>query len=213
MAITLKAEIRERVGSRASRKLRANGAIPCSLQDSKAAVIAFSINEDEFLSARRAHENLFDLAIDGSDHPAVVRELQWDYLTDRIIHVEFKAVIRGVKVESEVSLTFIGHPSGGVLNALVNTITISSLPSLIPDTIEVVVAQLSEGEHLDASSVTMPEGCELITDGDTTVATVSGADAAIEAGAIVEEGEAGEAGDAGEAGEAGTDGADEPKAE
>jgi large subunit ribosomal protein L25 len=212
MAITLKAEIRERVGSRASRKLRANGAIPCSLQDSKAAVIAFSINEDEFLSARRAHENLFDLAIDGSDHPAVVRELQWDYLTDRIIHVEFKAVVRGVKVESEVSLTFIGHPSG-VLNALVNTITISSIPSLIPDTIEVVIGHLSEGEHLDASALTMPEGCELVTDGDTTVATVSGADAAIEAGAIVEEGEESEAGEAGEVGEAGTDGADEPKAE
>jgi large subunit ribosomal protein L25 len=180
MAITLNAELRERVGSRASRKLRANGGIPCSLQDPKAAVITFSIQEDKFLAARRAHEHLFDISIDGVNHPAVVRELQWDYLTDRINHVEFQAVVRGVKVESQVSLTFIGRPSSGVLNTLVDQVLISSLPSLIPDTIEVMASALGEGEQLDASALKLPEGCTLVTAGETTIATVSGADAAEE---------------------------------
>ncbi|MFT4709478.1 MAG: large subunit ribosomal protein L25 [Bacteroidia bacterium] len=192
MAITLNAELREKVGSRAARKMRANGSIPCSLQDPKAAVIAFGINEDEFLAARRAHENFFDIKIGKEDHPAVIRELAYDYLTDRIIHVEFQAVVRGVKVESEISLTFIGQPAGGVLNSIVDHVTVSSLPSMIPDTIEVMVATLGEGETLSASDLVMPEGCSLITAGDTTVAGVSGADASIEAG---DEGETGEAGD------------------
>jgi large subunit ribosomal protein L25 len=182
MAITLSAAIRTKIGSRAARKLRANGSIPCSLQDPKAAVIAFSIGEDDFLAARRAHEHLFDITIDGADHAAVVRELQYDYLTDQIIHVEFQAVIRGVKVESEVALEFIGQTKGGVLNALVNHVTISSIPSLIPNEIAIKVGELGEGEHLNASDLVMPEGCTLITDPGTTIATVSGADAVIEAG-------------------------------
>ena len=197
MAITLNAELREKVGSRAARKMRANGGIPCSLQDPKAAVIAFGINEDEFLSARRAHEHLFDIKIGKEEHAAVVRELQWDYLTDRIIHVEFQAVVRGVEVESEVSLTFIGQPAGGVLNALVDHVTVASIPSMIPNTIEVKVGELTEGQHLDASDLVMPEGCTLVTSGDTTVAGVSGADAAIEAG---DEGATGDAGDVADAG-------------
>ena len=201
MALTLNAELRETVGSRASRKLRANGRIPCSLQDPKAAVIAFSINEDEFLAARRAHDNLFDIHIGKGEHPAVIRELAYDYLTDRIIHVEFQAVTLGVKVESEVSLTFIGQPAGGVLNSIVDHVTVSSLPSLIPDTIEVMVGTLGEGETLHASDLVMPDGCTLVTAGETTVAGVSGADAAVETEGEAEgEGE-GEDADAGTAGE------------
>jgi len=192
MAITLNAELREKVGTRASRKLRANGGIPCSLQDPNAAVIAFGINEDEFLAARRAHENLFDIKIGKEEHPAVIRELAYDYLTDRIIHVEFYAVVRGVEIESEISLTFIGHPAGGVLNALVDHVTVSTLPSKIPDTIEVQVGELGEGDHLEASDLVLPEGCTLVTAGDTNIAGVSSADEVIEAG---DEGETGEAGD------------------
>jgi large subunit ribosomal protein L25 len=196
MAITLSAELREKVGSRAARKMRANGGIPCSLQDPKAAVIAFGINEEEFLAARRAHEHLFDIKIGKEEHAAVIRELQYDYLTDRIIHVEFQAVTRGVKVESEVSLTFIGHPAGGVLNTIVDHVTVSSLPSMIPNTIEVQVGELSEGNTLAASELIMPEGCVLITSGDTNVAGVSGADEVVEAG---DEGEVGDAGDVADA--------------
>lgn len=175
MAHLLNGELREKVGSRSARKLRAANRIPCSLQSTEHAPLSFSLDEAEFLAARRKHEHLFDLKIGKDKHSAVVRELQWDYLSDRIIHCEFKEVVLGVEIENEVSLEFVGTPKGGVLNVLVDHITISSIPSKIPDSIEVLVGELEDGDHVAAGSIEMPEGCTLVTDAETQVAIISGA--------------------------------------
>lgn len=175
MTLTLKAELREKVGSRYSRKLRAAGRIPCSLQSPDHAPIAFSLDEAEFLGARRKHEHLFEVVIGKKKYPAVVRELQWNYLTDAINHAEFQTVVLGVAMESEVSLSFVGTPKDGVLNVLMDHITISSLPSLIPDSIEILVGNLVDGDQVEAGEIKMPEGCTLVTEADHQVAIVSGA--------------------------------------
>jgi len=78
-------------------------------------------------------------------------------------------------MESEVALSFVGTPKGGVLNVLLDHITISSLPSLIPDSIEVLVGSLTDGDHVEAGQVRMPEGCTLVTESEHQVAIVSGA--------------------------------------
>ncbi len=175
MAINLSAEVRDKVGSRAARKLRAAGRIPCSIQSTEDPVQSISIDEAEFMTARRQHEHLFDIQVGGEAKPAVVRELQWDYLTDSVIHVEFQAVIRGVELQSEVAVSFVGTPKGGVLNVLVDHITISSIPSMIPDAVEVKVGELEDGDHLDAGQLEMPEGCTLVSPADLQIAVVSGA--------------------------------------
>jgi len=175
MAHLLNGDLREKVGSRAARKLRADDQIPCSLQSADAAPLAFSVDEALFLTARRKHELLFDIQIGKEKHSAVVRELQWDYLTDRIIHCEFKEVVLGVEIENEVSLEFIGVPKGGVLNVLVDHITVASIPSMIPDSIGVPVSELDDGDHVAAGEIVMPEGCTLVTDAGQQVAIVSGA--------------------------------------
>jgi len=175
MAITISAETRDKVGSRAARKLRAAGRIPASIQSTEEPVASISIDEAEFLAARRKHEHLFDIEVDGGARPAVVRELQWDYLSDRIIHVEFQAVVRGVEIESEVAVEFVGQPKGGVLNVLNGHVTISSIPSKIPDHIECKVGELEDGDHVEAGQLEMPEGCTLVSPADLQVAVISGA--------------------------------------
>lgn len=174
MAITLKGEVRSNVGSRAARKARANGRLICNLQSAERAPIAFTLDDAEFMAARRQHEHLFDITLGKESHAVVVRELQWDYLTDGLIHCEFKEVVRGVEMENEVTLNFVGTPQG-VLNVLSAQITISSIPSMIPDSIEVKVGDLVDGQHVEAGQIIMPEGCTLVTAADHQVAIVSGA--------------------------------------
>lgn len=173
MAINLKGEVRQQVGSRAARKLRAQGRIICNLQAEGKAPIAFSLDGPEFLAARRQHEHLFDITLGKESHAAVVRELQWDYLTDDMIHCDFQEVVRGVEIENEVALTFIGTPAG-VLNVLSDHVTIMSTPSMIPHSIEIKVGEMVDGDHVEAGQITMPEGCTLVTPADHQVAVVSG---------------------------------------
>ena len=170
----LTAESREKVGTRPSRALRSEGRIPANLQaDADNAHVDFSINENEFLASRRRHVHLYDIELAGGKHSAVVRELQWDTFGDKIIHVEFRRVTRGVELESEVELQAVGQ-AAGVVNLIVGQLTIKSIPSKIPDKLEISVAGLEEGSTLKASDVEMPDGVILVTDGDVDVVTVFG---------------------------------------
>ncbi len=171
---TLKAVVRDKVGSRDARNLRSEGRLPCSLQaDQDHEHINFPIDQAEFLTSRRAHAHLYDLEMGGQMHSAVVRELQYDSLGSDIIHVEFKPVTRGVVTEAEVELTFVGNVTDGVLNHHVTHITIECLPSQIPDEIEVKVEGLTAGTHIKASELVLPEGSKLAIDPDTEIAVVS----------------------------------------
>lgn len=174
MSATLKAALREKVGSRHSRLLRRQGRIPASIQGEHKDHLNFSIDETEFLTARRHHQHLFDIELDGGgSETALVRELHWDAFGDSILHVEFRRVVRGQKTEVEVPLEFIGHPKGGVLNHVLTHVTVMALPSEIPDMIEVKVDHLDESHSLHASDLVLPEGLELVTDPEAQVANVS----------------------------------------
>ena len=170
----LKAQKRTKLGSRTSRALRAEGLIPANIQGD-GDHIDVSIDEREFLASRRAHVHLYDIDVEGTQETAVVRELQWDTFGDNIIHIEFKKVVRGVAIDSEVAIQFVGQPKSGVVNLVVDSITISCIPSLIPDNVEVKVEGLEEGAHVKAGDLILPEGVSLARDPETDVATIVGA--------------------------------------
>lgn len=170
---TLTCKKRDKVGSRDARSLRRQGRTVANLQspDGKPH-IDFHFSRDEFLATRRQHVHLYDLDIEGELETAVVRELQWDALGDEIFHVEFKRVQRGVETESEVELSFYGQVKEGVLTHNVTHVTILSIPSLIPDSIEVNVEGMLVGTHIKAGDLVLPEGVSLVLDPDLEIAVV-----------------------------------------
>jgi large subunit ribosomal protein L25 len=173
MTATLKAEPRKQTGSRHARRLRGEGRIPATVQGGGVDHLDVSIEAETFLSARRAHEHVFELDLFGELQAAVVEELQWDTFGDNILHVEFRRVNLKEKTEAEVELEFVGHPKGGQLNHLLTHVTILAIPTLIPDSIEVPVDGLDVGDQVRASDLKLPEGVELGMPGETAVAVIS----------------------------------------
>jgi len=173
MSTQLKVQKREAVGTRHSRKLREQGRIPASVQAlADEPHIDISIDEADFMSARRAHEHVYDLEIAGNHETALVRELTWDVFGEKILHVEFRRVDLDKVTEFEVELEFDGHPKG-VLNHVITHITLSAKPGNIPDSIEVKVEGLEPGTHLTAADLILPEGVSLGCDPQTSVANIS----------------------------------------
>jgi large subunit ribosomal protein L25 len=176
MSSELKATRRDRVGSRAARALRAQGRIPASIQGQDKDNLDVSLEAASFLAARRHHESLFDIEVAGAGvETAMVREIQYDAFGDNVIHVEFRRVVRGVAIETEVELHFVGMSRGGVLMPLHRTITIRAMPSKIPDEIEVDASAFSEGQTVLASDIKLPDGFELAMAADEHMAVVAGA--------------------------------------
>jgi len=169
----LQASSHVKLGSRDARKLRLQGKIPCSIQGEGKDNVNVAIDSDEFMTARRHHEHLFDIEVEGGGAETVlVRELQWDAFGERINHVEFRRVVRGRKTEAEVELEFTGHPKG-ILNQLLTHVTVMALPTNIPDSIEVKVEGLEPGHPIHISDLEFPEGVSSAMPEDTPVAVVS----------------------------------------
>jgi large subunit ribosomal protein L25 len=173
MTANLKTLPRPKAGTRPSRILRLQGRIPATLQGEGQAHLDLSIDQEQFLEARRHHEHVFQLELEGgASDSAMVRELQWDPLGEQILHVEFRRVDLTRETEAEVMLQFVGHPKGGVLNHLVAQVTVAAIPSKIPDHIEVNVDAMELGHPLFARDLKLPEGVRLVTPPQTPVAVV-----------------------------------------
>lgn len=171
---TIQANLRERVGSRHARKLRAAGQIPAVLDpDGANAHVDISLDKHTFLATRRHHTHLYDIQVGGKTETAVVSQLQWDAFGDEIVHIEFRRVRRDVKTDIDVELEFRGHPKGGILTHLVTHVTVKCFPDQIPDSIEVLVAHLDVGGSVTAKELKLPEGVELVKPtGDYKIAVV-----------------------------------------
>lgn len=173
MSTVLKAAKREAVGSRQSRKLRTQGRIPASVQaEGEAPHIDISFEEAPFLAARRHHEHVYDLDIDGAHETALIRELQWDVFGDKILHVEFRRVDLKKKTEVEVEIEFTGQPKG-ILNHVLTHVTLSAKPEDIPDSVELKVEGSVPGDHMTAADLILPPGVTLACEPETQVANIS----------------------------------------
>src|SRR5687768_4955473 len=160
MPTKIQTETRNSVGTRTARKLRSEGRIPANLQHTPDAPhVNISIDQDEFMAARRKHEHVFELVVDGRKEPALVNQLHWDTFGEFIQHIEFRRVDLTKKARVEVPLEYVGHPKG-VLNHLVTRIAIMTLPTTIPDLVECSVADMEIGTTIYAKMLVMPKGCE-----------------------------------------------------
>jgi large subunit ribosomal protein L25 len=165
---------KRKTGTRAAKKLRLHGQIPASIQGGGKPNADVAIDERGFMAMRRKHEHVFEVSVEGADEEtALIKEVRWDTTSERILHVEFRRIVKGQKTEVEVELVFEGHPKGGVTNHLVTHVTIRSLPQDIPDGIMVQMGGLEVGQVLHARDLVLPHGVELLADPNLPIANVA----------------------------------------
>ncbi len=183
--LVIEVEKREALGSRASQKLRAGGRVPIVLCGLGRESISFSAPRDQVDGIVKAGAHLVEIDLGGTQQQALLKDIQWDYLGDEVLHMDFARVDRDKKVTLTVPIEFEGHAKGtaegGVLNHVMNDIEIECLPKHIPNNILVNVSEMGVGEHLFAKDLAFPDGVGAVHP-DAVVATVTFAAAAEDSG-------------------------------
>ena len=167
-------EARTPKGSAEARRARRAGNVPAVLyglgRDPEACQIERHTFERELSSGNRT----FKLSIGGKSQAALLQEVQYDALGINIVHVDFKRIDLAAKVKVHVPLTFVGQPevtAGAVLDHVSGEVLVECLPTNIPKTVEVSVAGLKIGEHVEAKDLKMPEGVSMADDPHKTIAS------------------------------------------
>lgn len=197
---TLAINVKERgnVGKTNTRALRNQGNVPCVLYGGEKQV-TFYAHENDFRKLVYTPDTfVVELNIDGAVTKAIMQDIQFHPVTDKILHIDFLEVFdnKAITVSIPVNLngTAIGVKNGGNLMFRRSKIITKGLVANLPNSIELNIEHLNIGMFTYIKDITV-EGCELIAPGNSVVVGVKTARAVIEE-EVEEEVEEGAEGDA-----------------
>jgi large subunit ribosomal protein L25 len=181
--VNLEVEPRAETGKGPNRRLRATGRIPAVVYGNTPQTVKVSVNAHDFGKTLAAHAsenvlfNILDAAGQGSDEMvAVIRELQRDPVTRRILHIDLHSIRMDAESDFEVPVRAVGSAigvrEGGILETHRHTVAVRCLPLETPSTIEVNITDLKINHAIHASDLTLPEGVKLVDDAETVFFTV-----------------------------------------
>ena len=179
MSVELNVKHRSTSGSRKARRLRRTGKVPGVVYGKSADYLQIELDEYEYMTkfGYSIASGLFDLVYDDGKKTAVIeKDIQWDPISDKPLHIDFLRVsadqIVSVMVHVHTENTPVGVVEGGVLEHILHELLITVKAKDIPQAINVDVGSLSIGDSLHISDIVFPDGITTSLQDELVVATV-----------------------------------------
>ncbi|AZI38719.1 50S ribosomal protein L25/general stress protein Ctc [Epilithonimonas vandammei] len=151
-SITIQGTKRENVGKKSTKALRDAELVPCVVYGGNEP-LNFSTEEKSFKNLVYTPEaHTVSIEVDGQTIPAVLQDIQFHPITDRILHVDFYQLSEDKPVIMEVPVRITGRSkgvvAGGVLRQSFRKLKVKAIPANLPDEIVVDVTPLRIGNKL-----------------------------------------------------------------
>ncbi len=189
---TINAQNRDRLGSRYAQRLRKSGRLPAVIYGHQSNPVAVHLDEKETLGLLHHGVHVLNVSIEGGQtETCLVKDLQFGYLGDNVIHVDLARVDLDEEVEVHVHLSFFGTPAsskkpGAILTHDITELEIVCKVRDIPDDLRVDLTSMED--MFCVSDLKLPEGIRCELDPETVIARI---------GFVAEEVATGEAAEAG----------------
>lgn len=155
--ITIEGQLRTEHGKSATRQLRSQDLVP--------GVIYGGAQEINFSAPAKAFKSLVytpnfqiaEVSVDGKTYRCILKDLQFDKVSDKLIHVDLLELVEDKKVIAQIPLKFTGVASGvragGRLVPKMKALKVKTYPKHLREQIEVNVEALEIGENLRVEDV------------------------------------------------------------
>lgn len=159
-------------------KLRKDGKIPGILYSKEMKPVIFSVSEISLKPVIYTTEmNLINLKIGDNDEvKSIVKDVQFDPLTDRIVHVDFQAITVGQLIQVQVPINLIGQSvgikTGGRLVQNIHKVDVECLPKNIPSHLDVDITELNVGDSILVKDLKYDE-INILNTEDTSIVSVA----------------------------------------
>ena len=175
-SITIEGQLRTESGKKATRQLRSQQLVPGVIYGGKseinfsAPVTAFKgiIYTPEFMLA--------NVTVDGTSYRCILKDIQFDKVSDALTHVDFLELVDDKKVIATLPLKYVGTPAGvkagGKLVTKMKSLKIKTLPKYLKEFIEVDINNLALNENLRVQDV-IAENMEVLNSPRIPIASVT----------------------------------------
>ena len=156
-SVTIKGTVRTELGSKFAKAVRAAGDVPCVIYGGKepihfsAPILAFRdlVYTSEALVAH--------IELDGKTIQAVIQDMQFDPLTDKLTHMDLIEVVEGKAVTIEVPVVMKGNArgvrNGGKLKSVLRSLCIKGHINDLPSVIEHDITDLRINQSIRVSDI------------------------------------------------------------
>jgi large subunit ribosomal protein L25 len=174
---------REATGKQAAKRLRREGRVPAILYGG-ATPEPVTVDPKAILRmihGREGTTRLLTLKFDGEQaggtRLAIIRDLQFDPVSEDLVHVDLQEVAADRAITVRVAVRPVGEAAGvkeqkGILNLVLHELEVSCLPTAIPERIDADVTTLMIGDVLTVGALRAPEGVRIVTGANQAVATI-----------------------------------------
>ena len=179
--INVSGQKRENLGKKASKHLRKEGLVPCNLygeqkEDGKPVALAFAAPMSELRKiVYTPHIYVINLNIDGENHTAILKELQFHPVTDALLHVDFYAVNDQKPITIGIPVKLVGLAQGvrdgGRMNLSVRKINVTAPYQQIPEHLDIDVTKLRIGKSIKVGQLSF-DGLTMATSKDVVVCSI-----------------------------------------
>jgi large subunit ribosomal protein L25 len=174
--IEIKGSLRKELGKKSSKLTRKDGNVPCVIYG-KEENIHFHAHENSFKKLVYTHEaHLVKVNLEGQEYKAVMQDIQFHPVTDKILHVDFVRVFdeKPVIISMPVTVTgdSVGVKAGGKLIVKRRNLKIKGLVNDLPEDLHVDVTDLKIHHSIKVGDLAFDK-IELLDPKITTVVTVA----------------------------------------
>ena len=175
-SITIEGQLRTESGKKATRHLRSQDLVPGVIYGG-AKEINFSTPAASLKDiVYTANFMLTEVKIDGNTYRCILKDLQFDKVTDKLTHVDFLELVEDKKVVATLPLKFVGTPAGvkagGKLMTKMKALKVKTYPKYLREFIDVDINNLELNENIRVEDVKL-ENIEVLNSPRIPIASVS----------------------------------------
>jgi large subunit ribosomal protein L25 len=153
-------------------KTRSAGQIPAVIYGADLSAESLALEPVQFkkMYSEAGSASLIDMIVDGKDAgKALVQEVQYDPISGRIVHVDFRRINMNKEMTANVALRFVGEvpvikASGGTLVMNISEVEVKCLPKDLVSHIDIDVTGLTSFDHsITIKDIKTPAGIKIIS--------------------------------------------------
>ena len=174
--ITIEGQLRTEIGKGATRQLRSQDKVPGVIYGG-AKEINFSAPAMAFKSLVYTPDFQFaEIKLNGDTYRCILKDLQFDKVTDKLIHVDLLELVEDKKVIASIPLKFVGNPigvkDGGKLHIKMKALKVKTYPKYLRENINVNIDNLELNGNVRVEDVQV-ENYEIMNSPRIPVASVT----------------------------------------